>query len=188
MVITYQGENYFKIQSGNFSILIDPVNARSLRGANLILNTLKPAAVENESDAVWIDNEGEYEVEGVRILGLHTEYEKETEKTAYVFTLEDIRVGVLGHLTKETSPGLLEKIGETDILILPGGGNPFIGENLAAKIIRQFEPSVIIPSLFKDSPKKLMSELSQNPAPEEKFVVKKKDLSANSMKFVYLRP
>ena len=72
MIITYQGGNYFKIQSGDFVLLVDPDNARSFKGASVVLNTLKPplvAAPAESEGLVWIENQGEYEIKGTRISG-----------------------------------------------------------------------------------------------------------------------
>lgn len=186
MVITYQGGNYFKIQSGDFIVLIDPSNARSLKGSNIVLNTVKPPAIEKEdADTVWIENQGEYEVGGVHINGYRSNGEDE-EKTAYIFELEDISVGVLGQITEEPSPDIIENLSEIDILIIPAGGKPFLSEQSAAKLIRQMEPGVIIPSLFENSPKKFAAEISQSPNLEEKLVIKKKDIAPGAMKLVCL--
>ncbi len=188
MVITYLGGNYFKIQSGEFVVLVDPTNARSFKGSNVVLNTIKSSAVTEDkenADLVWIENQGEYEVKGTHIVGYHAEKEAE-EKTCFLFKLEDISVGILGQLTEEPSPEIVENLSEVDILIIPGGGKPFLSESSAAKLARQMEPAIIIPGLFENSPKKFASELSQNLNVEEKFVVKKKDISPGAMKLVCL--
>lgn len=187
MVITFQGDNYFKIQSGEFVVLIDPTNARSLKGANIILNTLKPPPVQAEpsTDGIWIVNQGEYEIQGVRVDGWATEYEDKIEKTAYVFELEDIKVGILGYIKKEPSPELLEHFEEIDIMVIPAG-KPYLSEDHAAKIIRQIEPAIVIPAFTKETPKKLFAELGQSPNSEEKLVLKKKDISPAAMKVIHL--
>ena len=188
MVITYQGDNYFKIQSGNFTILIDPSNGRSLKGSNIVINTIKPSTVpreEGDSDYVWIENQGEYEINGVRLDGWSAGQENSLEKTLYVFELEDIRVAVLGQITKEPPPELLEHLEEVDIAIMPCV-KPYLNETDAAKIIRQIEPGLIIPSFVNDIPKKLFSELGQSPSSEEKLVIKKKDISPAAMKIICL--
>lgn len=192
MVITYQGDNYFKIQSGSFTALIDPTNSRSLKGANLILNTTKPTSVSLGKDketasSSWIDNQGEYEVEGTRVLGVSTQNNNSKENTAYLFEIEGMKIGILGHITKEPTPEIIEKFQKVDILILPVSGTPLIGESEAAKLVRQVEPSIIIPTLIKSKPKKFFAELNQDPKPEEKLVMKKKDLSPQAMSLVYLK-
>lgn len=184
MIITYQGGNYFKIQSGEFSILIDPENQRSLRGANAAVNTLLPAvtpAPEND-ECFWIDHQGEYEVRGIHVRGWSAGFEEGKEKTIYHILFDDITIVVLGHLMKEPPKELLEYLEDADVAIVPAGERS-LPATAMAKLIRQIEPSVIIPSLFKDL-KPFLKELGHENGgvkPEEKFVFKKKDLSPKAM-------
>jgi L-ascorbate metabolism protein UlaG (beta-lactamase superfamily) len=182
MVITYQGDNYFKIQSGNFTVLVDPTSARSFRGADLILNTLKPSAVSPpEDDTFWIDHQGEYEVKDAVIRGISAGVERGDEKTIYRISLEGINILVLGHLGHEPSPEVQENFKGSEVVILPAGGKPFISEALAAKLARQIEPAVVIPSLSKNF-KNFLKEMGKDKCPtEEKLVFKAKDLEPGKM-------
>ena len=71
MIINYYGGDYFKIQAGDLAILIDPENQRSFKGATLALNTIRPSLAEAplEASPAWIDHQGEYEVNGIRVEG-----------------------------------------------------------------------------------------------------------------------
>lgn len=186
MVITYHGENYFKIQSGDTSVLIDPTNQRSLRGATLVLSTTKPNDVFAGRDSegyFLIDHSGEYEIRGICVQGWSAENEKEIEKTIYKIGFDEISVVVLGHITKDIPTELLEHIEECDIIIAPAGGKPWIPQQNMAKLIRQLEPALVIPSLYKEKelPVFLRELKETNAAPEEKLVIKKKDLIPHSM-------
>ncbi|MGC9610738.1 MAG: MBL fold metallo-hydrolase [Minisyncoccia bacterium] len=183
MVINYYGGNYFKIQAGDLAVLVDPENQRSYKGAALIINTIRPGAAEAPAEVspVWIDHQGEYETRGIRIEGRSLGEEDKKEKTIYRMDFEDIRFGILGHLTKETDSKIQELLNDCDVLIIPGGEKPFIGAAAAAKLVRQLEPSVVIPS-FSQNPKLFLKEMGQEKsAPEEKFVFKKKDLTPKAM-------
>jgi len=189
MIITYQGENYFKIQSGEQAILIDPVNQRSLRGAAVAVNTLYPSPVARptEDECFWVDHQGEYEVQGIHIEGWSAGNEGGEEKTIYRIAFEEIVIVAMGHLTKEPSKELQEHAEDADVLILPAGGKPWLPESAAAKFVRQVEPAIIIPSLFKDL-KPFLKEFNHGNAasPEEKFVFKKKDLVPHAMTVKWL--
>ena len=196
MIITYQGNTYFKIQSGSFVLLIDPENSRSFKGANVILNTEKPAAIappEKETSFFWAENQGEYEVGGMKIEGWAAGHEdKKTSKaktdriiTAYRFKMEDIEIGVIGPISEEPGPEVLEKLQGVDILILPGSGSPFLKETEAVKLARQIEPGIVIPS--GNGSNKFFRELNQKPAPQEKLVIKKKELSPGAISAVCLK-
>jgi len=189
MVITYQGDNYFKIQSGESVVLIDPTNTRSFKGANVVLNTIKPATIARpeEEGVFWIENQGEYEREGIRVEGWSTSHKDGVTHTAYQFTMEGIEIAVLGHLTNALAPDVIEKLQDKDILIVPGSGAPYIAPGDIAKTIRQIEPGMVIPSLIKAAPKKLFDELNVTPTPEEKITIKKKDVSPGAMEVRYLK-
>lgn len=186
MVITYHGRNYFKIQSGNFTVLVDPTDSRSFRGANLILNTLKPSFVSPpQDDTFWVDHQGEYEVKDARVYGWSVGNEQEREKTLYRLTLDSITILILGHLSKEPSSALQENFAGSQIVIIPAGGKPYLSETAAAKLIRQIEPSLIIPSLFSDL-KPFLKEIGGKYFKEEKLVLKSKDLKAGAMEIRHL--
>lgn len=188
MIITYQGGNYFKIQSGELAILIDPDNQRSYRGTQVIVNTIKPALTEapeeGEAQPVWIDNQGEYEVKGIRIRGWaagYSEKEKRTH-TVYKILFDEISIVILGYLTEPISPEIVSELSDADIVITPAHGAPLLALNAASKLIRQMEPGIIIPSLYKDV-KPFLKELDQTDVkPEEKLVIKKKDIVEKAMK------
>jgi hypothetical protein len=79
-------------------------------------------------------------------------------------------------------------------LIIPGGGKPFIDQSAAAKLIRQIEPKIVIPSFIKTpglkrtaaNESELLKELGQKAEPVEKLSIKKKDLS-DKMSVVVLK-
>ena len=189
MIISYQGGNYFKFQSGETIILVDPENQRSFKGASLVLNTIKPTKTETPEGEMpfWIEHQGEYEIQGVQVLGIAASAEDNVQKTIYKIDFDGLAVGILGYLTKEPEPKIQENLKNLDCLIIPGGGKPFISVNSATKLIRQLEPSIIIPS-FSANPKELLKEFSQeNGEPEEKLNIKKKDLKEKAMTIKCLR-
>lgn len=187
MIITYNGENYFKLQSGDTTILIDPDNQRSFKGANLVINTVRPGLTDEpdiDEGIFWIDHQGEYEVGGVRVQGWQTSYDKDKdeEKTLYRVDFEDMRFAIMGHLTQDPNPEALEGLDNIDIMIIPGGGSPYLDEGKATKIARQVEPVLIIPSLFKKNVDSFLKELGKSKCEmEEKIVLRKKDLREGTM-------
>lgn len=182
MIITYQGDDYFKLQSGQLTVLIDPVNQRSFKGATAIVNTVRPAKTQpSEEGGFWIDHQGEFEVQGIHVTGVSLGEKTEGEKTAYRVVFDDIVFGILGYCAKEPESRVQELLQECDVLILPGSGKPFIPIEAAAKLVRQLEPSVIIPSLGEHY-KVFLKELGQEKTvSEEKFVFKKKELPLKAM-------
>lgn len=191
MVITHQGGNYFKIQAGDYAVLIDPENQRSFKGAQVIINTVKPTLVEQqegESAPVWIEHQGEYEIGGVRIHGYSCGWNEKAkcENTAYRITFDNISIAVLGHLFAELDPKTVGVLTDADILIVPAGGAPFLEITKIAKLIRQLEPGIVIPSLT-EKPLALLKELNREAKPEEKLTVKKKEIEPKAIKVVWLQ-
>ncbi len=194
MVITYNGENYFKLQSGSAVVLVDPTDQRSLRGANLVLSTVNPPKInpEKSDNAFFIVHQGEYEIEGIRVWG-YTAYwsdgkgNNRQEHTIYHLTFDGLRIAVFGYLAKMPAPEIVDKLGDVDIMIAPGGGEPYLSVENTAKLIRQIEPVLFIPALTA-KPDKLLSEFDLKCQPEEKIVIKKKDLSPGTFSIKCLKP
>ena len=190
MVITYHGDNYFKIQSGNTTLLLDPTNQRSFKGARVVVNSECPARVSPPSPdekLFWIDHQGEYEVEGILVCGWRTTSRSGKEKTIYRVDFEGFRLAFLGSITEEPSTEFRGHLRAVDVVIIPAGGKPFISQRAAAIFVRQIEPAIIIPSLF-ENPKPFFKELGQNDCTqEEKLIIKKKDVCPGSMTLRCLR-
>ena len=159
MVITFYGEGCFKIQSGEFSVLIDPFDAQTgltppRFKADLILKTITPISSFEKKDlslASEIIGPGEYNINGTDVSGfqLIKESPKSFFKTAYSLKLENINLCFLGHISEIPEPTVLEHLGEPDIIFIPAGGAPFVDLKSAVKIIKQFQPKIVIPSFFK---------------------------------------
>jgi L-ascorbate metabolism protein UlaG (beta-lactamase superfamily) len=194
MVITWYGEGCFRIQNGDRSILLDPIDSSSGLSAprgktDAIIKTLTPwpfAFGQNEEGAI-IHGAGEYDVQGIGVKGfeLLSESTEKFFKTAYVITWEDITTGVLGHMSEDLPPAILENFEEVDVLIGPGGGTPFIDQDRMTRLLKQITPKVFIPSFFKipglkrsaGSVTPLLEKVNGGSAEtQEKFVFKKKDL------------
>lgn len=182
MVINFLGNDYFKISSGETTILIDPENQRSVRGATLILNTVMPAPVmDAEEGPAVISHQGEYEVQGIHITGWSAGNDKNVERTIYRVEMEGTVFAILGQTTKEPEPKVQEFLADCDVLILPAGGKPFLEAAPTAKLIRQLEPSLVVPS-YPQNVKALAKEMGQEKCPpEEKLVFKQKDLKPKAM-------
>lgn len=192
MIVTSQGGSYFKIQSGSFTLLLNPTNARSFKGANIILHTTTPPPMsppEDEEGIFWIENAGEYEIGGVRIEGWNAGFSAEGGSAsggersvvgAYRVHIEEIEVGILGPVTLNPPAEVIEELGEVDILILPSSG--------VVGLVRQIEPGIVIPYNTEGGDcKKFFAELGQAPTPEEKLSIKKKEITPGKIRGVWLQ-
>ncbi len=186
MVITYHGENYFKITSGDYTVLVDPTNQRSYKGAQAVLFTEKKLEGEapGTENAFVVDHAGEFEIGGVSITGFQAETGATSLKTIYRVAFDDITIGILGKITNEPGKEFTERLEGVDIMIAPIGGKPYAPVAGIAKFLRQIEPGIIIPALYpsdkhlKDFYKEFGAE---SKTCDEKLVVKKKDVKAQAM-------
>ena len=208
MVISWYGEGCFKIQAGDLSILIDPINSSSglqiPRGKfDIVIKTLSAWPIMAESNAetketINVFGPGKYEIKTATIEGRLVEKESSDKflKTVYIMELDEVKFGFLGHLAKEFDSRLEEFFKNLDILFIPAGGTPFIDSVAVAKLCRRLSPKIIIPAFFKisglkrpaETPTAFYKELGQKEEkPEEKFSFKKKELAGMKMKIVKLK-
>ncbi len=178
MVLNYFGNGCFRLQSGDTSILVDPENNRLK--ADVVLKTLAAtegeALAEAEGSAAF-SFPGEYEVKGIEIFGFPFAGESTEKflKTAYAVFWEDMKFVMLGHLSRPIDATLMEEFADPDILFLPVGGGHFLEPGVAAKIAKQLEARIVVPSFYK-SPDEFLKALGKKAEKMDKFVFKAKDI------------
>lgn len=206
MVISFYGENCLKLQSGELAVLVDPIDSKTGLTAprfkyDALIKTLSPFPPElEEGDAINIAGPGEYNFSEVKVFGFLADSESSEKfiKTIYITQIEDIKLALLGHLSEMPAPSIMEHLEEIDILFLPGGGKPFLDQKVAMKLIRQIQPKIAVPTLYKlpglkrpaDDLKKFVEEFNHGKTePQEKLTIKKKELSAiKPTQLVILKP
>lgn len=212
MQIFWKGQSCFQLITPSVKIIIDPFSEETgLRLPKLeadILLTTHSHEDHNNVKAVGgmpflIQGPGEYEVKGVYIKGIPSFHDgKEGEErggnTIYIIEVEDLKICHLGDLgQKELTEEQVEGIGEIDVLMIPVGGVYTISSKEALKVMSQIEPKVTIPMHY--ALPKLKSKLEgvdnflkilgiKSVAPEEKLIIKKKDMSGEEAKVVVLQP
>ncbi len=162
MDVTWLGHGCFRLRGRNASVVTDPYGPElglklPRTEANLVTvshghpNHCHVEAIGGYSYVV--DGPGEYEVSGVGVRGLPT-YHDEAEgaehgpNTVYVIEIDDVRVCHLGDLGHRLADSLVEIIGTVDVLLVPVGGGYSLSAPLAAEVVRQLEPRVVIPMHF----------------------------------------
>ncbi|MDP1709868.1 MAG: MBL fold metallo-hydrolase, partial [Candidatus Komeilibacteria bacterium] len=97
---------------------------------------------------------GEYEVKNVFIYGIASFHDNENGKKMgkniiYRLTTESLNLAHLGDLGHELTDEQLEKLGSIDILMIPIGGTYTLDAKMAAKVITQIEPRIVIPMHYQ---------------------------------------
>jgi len=97
---------------------------------------------------------GEYEIGDVIIIGIATFHDnsggsQRGKNTVYLMEVDEVSVCHLGDLGHILTNEQVEELGEVDVLLLPVGGLSTINAAMAAQIVRQLEPKVVIPMHYQ---------------------------------------
>ncbi|MBI2024485.1 MAG: MBL fold metallo-hydrolase [Candidatus Harrisonbacteria bacterium] len=172
MVINYCGGSCFKIQSGKLSIVVNPLP----RFKGDITFYTENAPTDWPPTPGHIYGPGEYEIQETEIRG----WSAKSNTSTYLAVAEEIRLCFLGELGDVLEPGLLDKIGEIDILFAPA--------KTAGKIIKQLQPKIVIPFFKKsDELKTFLKDLELKSEEMDKLTIKKKELESSKMKVIVLK-
>jgi L-ascorbate metabolism protein UlaG (beta-lactamase superfamily) len=145
---------------------------------------------------------GEYEINGVLIIGVPTFHDQEHGKklgknTVYVMEVEEVSICHLGDLGHTLTSEQLEEIDNVDVLLLPVGGVSTINAAMAAEVVRQLEPKVVVPMHYKtpalsrelEPVEKFLREIGVAEAsPQPKLTLTKSSLPASSQVFLLSYP
>ena len=214
MILTYLGHSCFKIQDKvgqeGITIVTDPFgksvglkvpnfeasiitishnhhdhdNAQALRGQPYIINTA-----------------GEYDIAGVMVEGIESYHDMKSgaergKNIMYRIEVDDIAIVHLGDLGHILDNKQLEKLENTDILLIPVGGIYTLDAKKAVEVVSQIEPRIVIPMHYKlpgskiinlDGVDKFIKEMGVKSTEEEKLKISKKDLPAEDMELVVMK-
>jgi len=90
----------------------------------------------------------------VLIIGVPTFHDNERgrkrgKNTIYLMEIDEISVCHLGDLGHVLTAEQVEELGNVDILLLPVGGVSTISVPVAAEVVRQLEPKIVIPMHYR---------------------------------------
>ena len=142
MVITYSGLEFFKIQSGNLTLVFNPVSKESKINISpprfkvdiaLVslnhpdFNGVSNLSGKDDKGTFVIDGPGEYEIQEIFIKGFGSNGGYGGQKsinTIYKVTMEGINICFLGALgDKNIDDKTLGELESTEILFVPIGGD-----------------------------------------------------------------
>jgi L-ascorbate metabolism protein UlaG (beta-lactamase superfamily) len=171
MELQFYGANCVKISTKKATVVVDD-NLKQLGQKSISkpgdINIFTFFNEQNEQGLkdpkIVIQTAGEYEISGVSIKGVsaRSHMDEEDKKTAVIYKIiaGDLNVVVAGHIHPDLSEQQLETLGVVDVLFVPVGGNGYTLDAIGAlKIIKKFEPKIIIPTHYDD--KSLKFEVPQ---------------------------
>jgi L-ascorbate metabolism protein UlaG (beta-lactamase superfamily) len=204
MNIKYLGHASFFVRSKDAKVVTDPFNPSI--GIKFPKTEADIVTFSHDHDdhnysqgisgePLFVDWPGEYEKKGVRITGFATYHDKEKGKQRgqnTIFRIEADGVSILhcGDLGHTLDDDTLEAIGDIDVLLVPVGGHYTIDAKEAVQVIKQIEPSIIIPMHYKTKAhdEKVFGEVApledflkayglESPETVDQLTIKKEDLA-----------
>ncbi len=178
MEITWLGHACFRLKGKQATVITDPYSPEV--GYPLGRPTAQIVTVSHDHfDHNYVEGvmgeprvvrgPGEYEISDVLIIGISTFHDNEGGKkrgknTVYIIHLDEVSICHLGDLGHVLTAEQVEEIDEVDVLLIPVGGVYTIDAPMAAAVVRQLEPKIVIPMHYKTEPLSLELE------PVEKFL------------------
>lgn len=168
MDITWIGHAAFLLRSGNSSLLMDPfpetigvrVPPSMVRPRLITVSNSHPnhsaTKIAPESPAV-LTGPGEYEIAGLRIRGLRTRLNPDSEagggewNTIFVTEVEGISVCHLGALASPMTARQVADLSSPHVLLIPVGGHGALSPLEAAEVVNAIEPRIAIPMMYAHS-------------------------------------
>ncbi len=163
MDISWLGHSCFRIRGDQTTVITDPYSpglGYSLGKPNARIVTVSHqhpghSYVQGISgEPRLVTGPGEYEIGSVLIIGIATFHDGEKgsnrgKNTVYLMEVGEISVCHLGDLGHMLTAEQMEELGNVDILLIPVGGVSTINAPIAAEIVRQLEPKVVIPMHYQ---------------------------------------
>jgi L-ascorbate metabolism protein UlaG (beta-lactamase superfamily) len=165
MDISWLGHSCFRIKGSRATIVTDPYSKElgySLGKPNARIVTVSHdhqghnyvEGVGGTPKPKVVNRPGEYEISDVLIIGIATFHDgdggkKRGKNIVYLMEIDEVAVCHLGDLGHVLTNEQIEDIGNVDVLLLPVGGVSTINAPMAAEVVRQLEPKVIIPMHYK---------------------------------------
>ena len=163
MDISWLGHSCFRIKGKQITVITDPYSPTL--GYSLGKPTAHIVTVSHQhpghsyiqgigGEPRPVTGPGEYEISGVLIIGINTFHDaeggiKRGKNTVYLMEVDEIAICHLGDLGHVLTAEQVEEIDNVDVLLLPVGGVSTINAPMAAEVVRQLEPKVVIPMHYK---------------------------------------
>ena len=195
MTISWYGEACFLLENSGVRILIEPpqkesgINPPRLKSDILMFSRSGKSHEEITNGAFIIDSPGEYEVGGVRVLGV-----ADGENNLYNIEIDGVKISHLGFLKNDLDDEKISIFDDSDIILIPVGNNEVLDAEAAMKLINKLEPSIAIPMLYSVKGLKtkrapvtaFLKESEAKESPQPKLTIKKKDINEEEIKIVIL--
>lgn len=158
MDITLLGHSSFRIHGKLATVVTDPFDSAfiGLKFPKHITSDIVTvshnhkdhnAVTQIEGNPFIVSGPGEYEIKGVGIVGIpsHHDVERKEQNTIYRIEIEDLSIVHLGDLGRMLTSAEVDELDGVDILMIPVGGTYTIDAAVAAKLVSEIDPKIVIP-------------------------------------------
>ncbi len=164
MKIRWYGHSCFMLEDGNgVRILTDPYGSHigyelpELRADGVTIshehsdhNNISPVI----SNTTIIRSPGEYEIKGVRIIGIETDHDSvggaiRDKNTMFIYEMDGMRVLHCGDLGVIPPQEIIDAVGHIDVMMVPIGAIYTIDDLEARELANIIKPKVVIPMHYK---------------------------------------
>lgn len=164
MEITHLGHSSFKVRGKRATLVTDPFDPEfiSLKFPKVEASVVTVSHEHGDhnftkgvgGEPTIIDGPGEYEVAGIKIMGLSSFHddkrgEERGKNTVYYIEMDKVSLAHLGDLGDKLDDAVSEILNGVDVLMIPVGGFYTISPVTAVEIITKLEPSIIIPMHYR---------------------------------------
>ena len=163
MNIKWFGHSCFALSGNGVKLLTDPFDpATGYQAAYEKVDAVTVSHGHHDHSAadlvpgqpLVIKGPGQYNVGPVKITGIAAYHDsargvRRGEITMYLFEMEDLRLlhaGDLGHYLYQDT---VDALGRVDVLFLPVGGVYTIDAGVAAQVVRQLNPPLVLPMHYQ---------------------------------------
>ncbi len=162
MKIKYLGHSCFMLtESTGTTVVTDPFNNIGLKMPKVEADVVTVSHshfdhnnVKAVASAKVVDEEGKFEVAGVKIKGFKSYHDDEQgdkrgENIIFKIRMDGIDICHLGDLGEECSSELIEKLLPVNVLLIPVGGTYTINAEQAKEYVDRIMPEIVIPMHYK---------------------------------------
>lgn len=160
MEISSLGHASFKLRGKTATIVTDPYDSMMVglkfpKAEADVVTVSHQHADHNNAKAIGgspfvVSGPGEYDIKGVRILGVSTFHDEANgsqrgKNTVYRITMDNLTLVHCGDLGHKLTTEQMEEVGIPDILFIPVGGFYTIDSHVASELVTVLEPKIVIP-------------------------------------------
>ncbi|RJR15228.1 hypothetical protein C4579_02880 [Candidatus Microgenomates bacterium] len=164
MDITHLGHASFRLKGKKTAVITDPFDSAMVGikfpkvTADIITvshhhhdhDMVSAVAPASDKPPVVFDGPGEYESGGVEVVGIETFHDdkggsERGKNTVYVIDVDGLYIVHCGDLGHKLTDAQVDMIERADVLMIPVGGHFTIDAKVAAEVVGQLEPSIVIP-------------------------------------------